>query len=221
MTLELDTPTHLAISRPLLADAVYDRVLADIVRGRYAPYQRLNVDQLAAEFGVSRTPVREGLTRLQWDRFVDIAPNARTSVSAWGLTDMRNRLEVVTRLVTFMARDPRMSLDALIDEWRDILDGHSSEEAGDAQAFLAISELLVSLTCNNVSAHIVRCLLRPLRLFLDNDIAQAHGVDLALGSGSRFELLRCGLHAAREQDHSAIAAAIDRYADSLLIALLR
>lgn len=55
------------------ASGVYDAVRAEIASGRLAPGSSLVETALAARFGVSRTPVREALRRLEQDRLVERA----------------------------------------------------------------------------------------------------------------------------------------------------
>jgi DNA-binding GntR family transcriptional regulator len=60
-------------SRPLersaAADGVYEALRAAIVAKRLLPGDRLAEEQLAKQFGVSRTPVREALLRLEAEQF--------------------------------------------------------------------------------------------------------------------------------------------------------
>lgn len=51
-------------------DSVYDRLRALIVRGKLAPGTRLVEVELAQRLGVSRTPVRGGLLKLQHEGYV-------------------------------------------------------------------------------------------------------------------------------------------------------
>ena len=54
------------VSRPSrLADEVYARILDRLMSLEIAPDQRIGVDQLARELGVSQTPVREALSQLE------------------------------------------------------------------------------------------------------------------------------------------------------------
>ncbi len=46
-----------------MAATAYDRLLTGIALGDYAPGSALNEKKLAAQLGVSRTPVREALLR--------------------------------------------------------------------------------------------------------------------------------------------------------------
>src|SRR5262249_17482514 len=58
-----------ALERSAAADAVYDALREAIVGKRRLPGARLAEEQLARQFGVSRTPVREALLRLETERF--------------------------------------------------------------------------------------------------------------------------------------------------------
>lgn len=62
------------------ADIVYLTLRDDIVRRRYRPGDVLSRTGLAAELGVSQTPLREALGRLAQDGFVEILPRSMTRV---------------------------------------------------------------------------------------------------------------------------------------------
>ena len=64
-------PTLKPVERPLaLSDQVYQTLRANVRNGKILPGQALQEVQLAAQLGVSRTPVREALTRLASDGLV-------------------------------------------------------------------------------------------------------------------------------------------------------
>jgi DNA-binding GntR family transcriptional regulator len=56
------------------AGEVYARLRASIVEGEIAPGTRINIDALARQLGVSQTPVREALQRLEGDNLLVYAP---------------------------------------------------------------------------------------------------------------------------------------------------
>lgn len=56
------------------SERVYRRMKEMIISGELAPHTRLVELQFAAEFGVSRTPVREALKRLTADKLVNADP---------------------------------------------------------------------------------------------------------------------------------------------------
>src|ERR1700754_421022 len=59
--------------RPL-PDQLYDKVRARIVSGDLRPNAPLRQDTLAAEFEVSKIPLREALSRLEHDGLVTLNP---------------------------------------------------------------------------------------------------------------------------------------------------
>lgn len=62
------------IVRSGLADQVYEALNERILDVEYAAGERLVIDQLARELGVSVTPVRDALTRLAAERLIDFTP---------------------------------------------------------------------------------------------------------------------------------------------------
>ena len=60
---------------------VYDEIRADIENLILKPGTELNIQEVADELGVSRSPVRDALLRLERDRLVDIFPQRGTRVS--------------------------------------------------------------------------------------------------------------------------------------------
>jgi len=63
-----------------LADEIAFRIQAAILDGEYPPGTHLQQDELCARFGVSRTPVREALRKLQATNLVDLVPNRGATV---------------------------------------------------------------------------------------------------------------------------------------------
>ena len=57
-----------------MATSAYDRIRAAIVDGSIVPGEVLSENQLAADFGTSRTPVREALHRLEIEALVERLP---------------------------------------------------------------------------------------------------------------------------------------------------
>ena len=87
--------TRSLTSAERVADSLRDR----IVHGDLAAGSRLGEAELAGELGVSRTPVREALSRLAAEGLVEIVPNRGARVATWtaaeleGVFDLRSTLE--------------------------------------------------------------------------------------------------------------------------------
>ena len=64
------------VSTAPLHERVYDELRTSIVRGRFAPGERVTIRELAAQFGTSAMPVRDALTRLVAERAVEM-PSSR------------------------------------------------------------------------------------------------------------------------------------------------
>src|SRR5438477_12309491 len=91
-------------SRP---DQVYMRLRDLIVQGSLAPGSRIVETEIADRLGVSRTPVREALQRLQQEGFVMGAPGAqqsRLTVAPLTRDDVHELLDLVGALEGLGAR---------------------------------------------------------------------------------------------------------------------
>jgi DNA-binding GntR family transcriptional regulator len=71
------TPT---LERPILRESVYKQLRNWIARGVLEPGEQLRDQELAERLGVSRTPVREALRRLEDEGLVETAKNRWTRV---------------------------------------------------------------------------------------------------------------------------------------------
>jgi DNA-binding GntR family transcriptional regulator len=57
-----------------LREQVYDYLRDALRRGDLRPGESINLDAMCQELGVSRTPLREALLRLDWEGFVSVLP---------------------------------------------------------------------------------------------------------------------------------------------------
>ena len=80
-----------------LADQVFERLEAEILSGQYARGEILTEMKLCQALGVSRTPVREALRRLQQEHLLE---ETGKGLMVLGITseDLRDILEVRLRL---------------------------------------------------------------------------------------------------------------------------
>lgn len=74
-------PASRALSRSALASRAYDAVKAMILDQEIPPRAHLAIDQLSQSLGVSQTPVREALARLEGDGLVTREGNGRLHVA--------------------------------------------------------------------------------------------------------------------------------------------
>ncbi len=89
-------------ARPLRREQAERRLRAAIVRGDLKPGERLREDELAAWLGVSRTPVREALTRLAAFGLVDLDANRGARVAPLDPDEMLDLVQVSQALIVLL-----------------------------------------------------------------------------------------------------------------------
>lgn len=70
------------------ADLVTEHLRRAIQAGQFRPGQRLVVDRVAADFGVSKVPVREAVTRLTGEGLLELRPNIGPVVPSFTADDV-------------------------------------------------------------------------------------------------------------------------------------
>lgn len=74
---------------PSRQEAVADALRVDILRGRLGAGTRLDIDEIAARHGVSRTPVRDALKQLEAEGLVQVLPYRGVEVTSLSDDDLR------------------------------------------------------------------------------------------------------------------------------------
>jgi DNA-binding GntR family transcriptional regulator len=74
-------------------DRVYDAIYQAVLEHRLEPGQRLREEEMATEFGVSRTVVRQALQRLAQDQVIELMHNRGARVPLPSLDDARHVFE--------------------------------------------------------------------------------------------------------------------------------
>src|SRR5512132_4478499 len=110
-------PHDQAISRSVLAEQVKDRILQDILSGRYPSHYRIVETRVAKELGTSQAPVREALRGLEALGLIEILPFRGARVRRPSADEMRDAYLVRTELEVLGARlgVPKMTDSDLTD----------------------------------------------------------------------------------------------------------
>jgi DNA-binding GntR family transcriptional regulator len=87
-----------AINTLSLVDAVYEQIRRRILDNVWPPGHRALEQEVALALGVSRTPVREALVRLQSEGLVEVVPRHGMRVLPVSPVDMREIYEILTAL---------------------------------------------------------------------------------------------------------------------------
>ena len=86
-----------------LRELVCEHIREAIINGTFAPGERLMEIQMADEMGVSRTPVREAIRKLEMEGFVVMIPRRGTYVSNMSIKDINDVYEIRISLDTLAA----------------------------------------------------------------------------------------------------------------------
>jgi DNA-binding GntR family transcriptional regulator len=86
------------------AEAAYAAIREGILSGEFARGQRLREEELALRAGVSRTPIREALRRLDAEGLVDFTPNRGARVTAWSEQELEDLYEARALLESHAAK---------------------------------------------------------------------------------------------------------------------
>ena len=93
-----------AEERRALVDKLASKLHARVLSGELPSGTRLRQEALAEEFGVSRTPVREALRKLQADGLVEVEPNRGAVVRGLSAREIRDAYEVRAALEALAAQ---------------------------------------------------------------------------------------------------------------------
>jgi DNA-binding GntR family transcriptional regulator len=116
--------------RKSLGQLVYENLRQAIVRGGITPGTRLVESQIAEAQGISRTPVREAIHKLERERFIERLPHGGFSVLGLSRQDIVETFGIRSVLEGYAARLAALNhragdlapLEAKIDEFQRLLD---------------------------------------------------------------------------------------------------
>ena len=77
-----------------LREIVFETIRGAIITGELQPGQRLMEVQLAEEMGVSRTPVRESIRKLELEGLVKMVPRRGAYVTPMSVNDLKEMMEI-------------------------------------------------------------------------------------------------------------------------------
>jgi len=163
-------------------------------------------DEVAAELGLSKIPVREALMRLQSEGLVVFTPNAGASVTALSPADYVEMLDV------------RLALECRLLELA--VPNMASSELTEARELLnAYHHAMTEEAWSELNARFHECLYTPAnrpRLLVLIRSAQDH-----MGRLMRRRVSAAAEHERSHREHLDILAACERGAAKLAVALLR
>jgi DNA-binding GntR family transcriptional regulator len=122
-------PPSMSYRRLNTAEQVYEILRDRIIKLDLKPHQVLSRTDLAEEFGVSQTPVREALLKLEVIGLVDVYPQSRTEVSPINAVKIREvqfmrralETEVCMKLVEVLNDSGAAELTAILNHQEAII----------------------------------------------------------------------------------------------------
>lgn len=194
---------------PTATSRAYDHVKKAILDRAYPGGALLSEGEIAGEVGVSRTPVREALLRLEVEGLVRLYPKRGALVLPVSPQEIADVLETRELVETFTAG--RATIDArLIEELSGLLTAmREHSEADDAREFVradrCFHRALVAAAGNEILTQLYDSLrdrqLRMARLTVSDPVRTA---DAIRGHAEILEAVRSG-------DRERIRAAIERH----------
>ncbi len=120
-----------------LVERAYREIRRRILDNEYPPAHQVLEQDLAADLGMSRTPLREALVRLQNEHFVQLIPRHGMRVVPLSLQDLHDTYEVLTALeLTAIERLVKSGLNpkaaGRLDEALDDMDASLKQRDRDA-----------------------------------------------------------------------------------------
>jgi DNA-binding GntR family transcriptional regulator len=92
-----------AIEYKPLTQSVFERLRGEILHGKLKPGELLRQEQITLRLGVSRTPVREAIQRLQMEGLITLNPRRKAVVAALPIRKIREIYDIRARLEAFAA----------------------------------------------------------------------------------------------------------------------
>jgi GntR family transcriptional regulator, vanillate catabolism transcriptional regulator len=87
-----------------LADQARDRLRAAIIEGKLLPGQRINIEKVAEQLGISRTPIREALKALEMEGMVRIKTHRGAIVEPLVWREIEQRYAIRSMLEGYAAQ---------------------------------------------------------------------------------------------------------------------
>lgn len=178
-------PVKLDNYKPL-REIVFESLREAIINGHLKPGERLMEIQLAEEMGVSRTPVREAIRKLELEGFVVMVPRKGAYVAGVSIKDIADVFEIRAALEGLAAglaaeRITDTELEALE---RSLVKVAEASEAGDLEQLINMDtdfhDILYKASRNERLVQIVSNLREQIQRFRSTSLSHPGRMKLAL-----------------------------------------
>lgn len=171
----------------------YRRIITEIRAGKLRPGDRLTETDLAARFGISRTPVREAIRQLESDGLVSHVPRVGATIRKLDYAEISELYDMRTVLEGTAARFAARAASAVELEELEDLNAHLAQVGSGRQAF-------------ELNAQFHQAVLHAARnRFLIKSVSAINTTMLILGPSTLLEEERAG---AAVREHQELITAL-------------
>ncbi len=196
-----------------LREMVFESLREAIILGRLKPGERLMEIQLAEEMGVSRTPVREAIRKLELEGFVAMVPRKGAYVAGVTVKDIADVFEVRAALEGLAAG---LAAERITDEEMDQLEMSLVKinvSGDDISAIVEVDstfhDLIYKTSRNHRLLHIITLLAEQIFRFRMTSLSQPGRLKIAIDEHKKIVEAICdrnvdlAQHLAREHMENA------------------
>lgn len=205
--------------RPL-GEIVYEALRDAIVSQAMKPGERLMETDLAEEMGVSRTPVREAIRKLELEGYVVMIPRKGAYVAGLSIKDINEVFEIRGALEALAAglAAQRATQEEIEEMEHNVFMGTSHWESSDLMKTIELDtkfhELIYSASRNNRLLNLIKELREQVQRFRTTTLAVPGRMKFAVDEHKRI------LDAIAERDVAAAQKAASEHIESAENALL-
>lgn len=206
------------IKKASLVDQIYSRLREDIITLKIPMGARLNVNELQSELGVSCTPIREAVNRLQQEELVIYENNVGARVLTLDEHDVReiHELALTLQQAAVQLSMKNGNLDEMLDAVEEQLDRYKSARSP-REGVKAVHNLIGVFYhhCGNRRLDRSMVAIQGQMLLLRHIYAECPGWS---GHAAELTALRDGVE---DEDARAVCAALQSYMEQSTPAILK
>jgi DNA-binding GntR family transcriptional regulator len=203
-----------------LGDDAYEWLIAAITSFRIPTNSQISENKLAAELGVSRTPVREALKRLETEGIVKRGEAGRFTVAMLNAKDVEEAIDLLILCDTYMFQRASKNIDnagaQILKESAENMS--KSAEKNDREGWMIhdkiFHETIVRAADNEIIAEVSRVTRRRIQRFWARSVSGAR--DLLTCSDEHTEIARAIIG----KDMSSIRKSVDGHLGHLRVNML-
>jgi DNA-binding GntR family transcriptional regulator len=202
-----------------LGEVAYEALRNAIMTRRFLPGERLMETELADEMGISRTPIREAVRRLETDGYVVIVPRRGSYVADISMKDIIDVFEIRTALEKLAAekaaeRATEEELEDLRQAVSDMSDAGNGDLLATVDSDARFHSLIYQMSKNDRLVGLIHDLREQIRRFRSTTLSDPGRLKLAVREHRKV------LEAIVSRDPEKAAKTIQRHMEKAQAAIM-